>query len=134
MRQIYVGCSLTQSSDKFRAFVFSFKAKLAKAVPCTVLEFKGLTEGSNADVFEHDLNNVRTSDALIFIVDYPAIGLGMEIGEAIVLKKPILCLHAKDASVTRMLRGASELGRVRMDTYEDEVDAVSKAANFVAKL
>jgi hypothetical protein len=130
--QIYVGCALTQASGSFRQFVADFKFLLAASAEVEVLEFLGLEKGTPAEVYDYDLGNVRKCVAMISFVDLPSIGLGMEIQEAIWLKKPILCLHHKGQSVTRMLIGAQDKHLLQLMEYQVIEDAVKYARSWLA--
>ncbi len=129
--KLYIGCGLTQAPQSFRDFVEEFKRHL-KAEGHEILEFIGLVNGTPVDVWNHDINNVRTCDALIAIVDEPSIGLGIELNEAIRLGKPILCLHKMGQRITRMLMGARDLCLLKLEAYVDVGDAASAVSFFLA--
>jgi nucleoside 2-deoxyribosyltransferase len=128
---VYVGCALKKSSEEYRDFVTEFKSSLQDLPDINVMEFLGLTAGTATDVYTVDLGNVRDCDAMIAMIDEPSIGLGMEIQYATSLKKQLLCLNRTGNDVTRMVIGASELGLLNLETYDDEEDALVRAASFL---
>ncbi len=84
--------------------------------------------------YELNLNNVRRSDAMIAIVEEPSIGLGMEIGEASVRGKPLLCIHREGAQVSRLLEGARDGIGIPVRAYRDLPHAVEIAHEFLETL
>src|SRR4051812_28919326 len=117
---VYVGCSVTNGSKDLESFIDEFKKGLRMATSALVLEWIGNSPDRTInDLYTSDFNNVRHSDAIIAIVDEPSIGLGMEIQEAIVLKRPILCLYRHGRVVSRLLKSAADAGAVPLRTYRD---------------
>ncbi len=130
--RFYVACGLTQASFEFKDFVISFKERIKKECGIEIFEFVGLTAGTPSEVYETDIAYVEQADGIIAILDVPAIGLGMEIDHAINSNKPLLCLAHKDASVTRMIKGANDLGLLTFATYVDLDSAVALVKQFIA--
>jgi hypothetical protein len=57
--------------------------------------------------------------------DYPSIGLGFEMNEAIRLKKPVLAVAQDNAHVTRLVLGAAEIEKnLRFARYTDMKDVL----------
>ncbi len=104
--KLYVGCALTAAPPEFRGSVEQLKEDLTSQ--WEVMHFLGLDGGTPGDVYEQDIGNVRTCDAFLAIADYPANGLGWELGVADQLKKPTLIVAHRDATVSRLLIGAAE--------------------------
>lgn len=133
LMKVYVGCGLTHAPEEFRNFVEDLKKAIAQDGVREVGDFLGLVNGTPADVYQHDLGHVATCDKMVAIVDEPSIGLGMEISNAIALEKPLLCLAHEGAAVTRMIRGAGELGLLSLEYYVDSADATGKAIDFLER-
>lgn len=107
--KIYVGCALTEATEDFKKEVEDLKADLRQA-GYEVFDFIGLVDGTPRGVYEWDLGRcVGECDIFVAICDLPSTGLGMEIGRAIQLKKPVLAAAHADAKVTRMVLGAAEV-------------------------
>lgn len=134
MTKVYVGCSLVKATEEFVAFVADFKRRLAEESGTEVLEFVGLSAGTPAVVYETDIGNVEQCDVLIAFVDEPSTGLGMEIQHAMNLAKPVLALAREGETVTRMVIGAAELGKIRFGRYVDISSALTAVDTFLATL
>lgn len=103
--KIYIGCSLTHAPDEFKQAVETIKQNLK--TDYEIFDFLGLEKGTPADVYQWDIHRcVAESDLFVAICDYPAIGLGYEIGVAVEkFNKPVLALAHQDTHVTRLLLG-----------------------------
>ncbi|PIR93666.1 hypothetical protein COT97_05335 [Candidatus Falkowbacteria bacterium CG10_big_fil_rev_8_21_14_0_10_39_11] len=101
--KVYVGCALTQATEGFLQQVEAFKNILRSDFE--VLDFVGLEQGTDADVYHHDTHCVRTCDLFVAICDYPAIGLGYELGLALEINKPVIALAHHESKVTRLVLG-----------------------------
>jgi hypothetical protein len=123
--KLYVGCSLTKSSEAFKESVEQLKAAL-RTHGYEVFDFVGLVNGTPRDVYEWDIGHcVGTCDAFIGICDEPSIGLGYELCEAVRLGKPALTVAHADTRVTRLLHGAAEVeANLTFATYTDLVQDV----------
>ena len=128
--QLYVGCALTDASEEFKEQVEHFKHAL-RAERYEVFDFVGLVNGTSLDVYNWDIKHcVKNCQALIAICDFPSIGLGYEMNEAVNLKKPVLAIAHKDSKVTRLVHGAAEVEpNLRFETYlklNDVIPLVNK--------
>lgn len=106
--KLYIGCGLTQAPAHFKEEVENLKTKLRSSHE--ILDFVGLTNGTNTDVYRWDIHEcVLKCDAFIAIVDHPALGLGYELGVAVEkLSKPTLALAHTDSLVTRLVLGIDQ--------------------------
>jgi hypothetical protein len=129
--KIYVGCSLTQAPEEFKAFILEFKSRLREEGN-EVMEFLGLVKGTPADVYEQDIMKcVSACDILIAVADYPAIGLGYEMAVAIEkLKIPALALARRGASVTRLINGIPH-EKYAYKEYSDMDEMVNIASEYI---
>ncbi len=119
--KLYVGCALMHADDTFLNQVVDLKNKLRSDYE--VLEFLGLDAGSDEDVYRWDIEGcVATCDAFLAICDYPSIGLGWELSEAIRREIPVVGVAHQEATVSRLLRGAAEMKpNFTLDRYDDLV-------------
>ncbi|WP_372751125.1 nucleoside 2-deoxyribosyltransferase [Labilibaculum sp.] len=69
------------------------------------------TNSSDQEIHDRDMKWVRESDIVIAEVTVPSLGVGYEIGRAIHLKKPIICLYRSinGKTTSAMIRGCSDL-------------------------
>jgi hypothetical protein len=123
--KLYVGCSLTHASDEFKTSVENLK-KTLRMGGYEVFDFVGLVNGTPKDVYNWDIGHcIKDCDAFIGICDFPSIGLGWEMNEAIRLGKPSLGVAHNDAHVTRLVIGAAEVEpNFRFERYKDLVKDV----------
>jgi hypothetical protein len=104
---LYVGCALTHASEEFKVKVKILKNKLEENGVCNVLKFIGLVDGTDKEVYEHDINNcVRGCDLLVAICDQASIGLGYELATQVEDRQmPALAVAHADSKVTRLVSG-----------------------------
>lgn len=105
MRKIYIGCSLTHAPADFVAKIEKLKNELRRDYE--VLDFIGTEKGTPADVYKSDIQKcIAGCDIFVAICDYPAIGLGYEMGTAIEkYSKPTLGLIKEGLKVSRLVLG-----------------------------
>ena len=92
------------------------------------LDFVGLEKGTAQDVYNWNTKCVRDADLILAICTYPSIGLGIEIGLALEIQKPVLAVASKDALITRMVLGMNgpTCTFARYDTLDDVVAMVEQ--------
>lgn len=105
MKTLYVGCALTHATEEFKQSVQVLKDRLKEV--CNVLEFIGLIDGTEQDVYNHDINVcVRGCDLFVGICDMASIGLGYELSVQIEDRKmPALAVAHTNSKVTRLVLG-----------------------------
>lgn len=108
---IYFACSITggrQDEDDYKKIV-DFLLSQGHEVPTASLASKEviLLEGivKAADVYQRDISWIRGCDILIAEVSTPSHGVGYEIGYALHLGKPVICLHQENTLVSKMITG-----------------------------
>ena len=57
------------------------------------------------DIYQRDVAWIRESDLLVAEVSSPSHGVGYEIGYALNIQKPVLCLYNQKAVVSKMITG-----------------------------
>ncbi len=77
---------------------------------------------SDQEIHDRDLQWIVESDVLVAEVTVPSLGVGYEIGRAIEMGKPVLCLFhtASEFTLSAMIAGSN---RVVMKYYEGMEDA-----------
>ncbi len=92
-----------------------------------VIEKEALTQTDN-DIYIQDRNWLEESDIVIAEVTTPSLGVGFEIGYAIRMKKPILCLYNNDADfdLSAMISGCPDLSVVKYQQIGELRAAVEK--------
>jgi hypothetical protein len=130
--KLYVGCALTDAPEEFKDQAEQFKQAL-RTEGYEVFDFVGLVNGTALDVYNWDIKHcVKNCNALIAICDFPSIGLGYEMNEAVNLKKPVLAVAHHDSKVTRLVHGAAEVEpNLRFENYQKLTDLVSLANEWL---
>ena len=67
---------------------------------------------------------------LVAEVSTPSHGVGYEIGYALSLNKPVLCLHKKTIKVSKMITGNPN-PLLQVSSYQDEDEAITFLRNFL---
>ncbi len=126
--------SFSGASEEFKYGVEEFKNAL-RAEGYEVFDFVGLVAGTSKDVYDWDIGHcVKGCDALIGICDFPSIGLGYELCEAVRLKKPVLALALTDSVVTRLVLGAAEAEpNFNFERYKDFPEALKIVNKWLAR-
>lgn len=57
------------------------------------------------DVYHRDTNWIQECDVLIAEISTPSHGVGYEIGYALSLGKPVICLHKTNTTISKMILG-----------------------------
>ncbi len=102
---IYVGCSLTHATEAFKNAIEDLKKELRNEH--IVTDFLGLEKGNERDAYEYNIENVKNCNLFVAECSYPSTGLGVEIGTALNLNKPIIAVAHKDAKVSRLVQGVT---------------------------
>ena len=126
---IYVGCALNQTTHEYQEFVNSVKRDLAQTY--NLLEFIGIGDETPEQVVAHDLHCVKTCDYFVALCDQVSTGLGIEIGTANALGKPIL-LCARTQGVSKMIRGNYiENPRSSFAVYSNKQNLIEMIHRFI---
>lgn len=98
----------------------------------TIMSSNGdFEDGFHKDIFHNDILHVENSKLVIAEVSNPSLGSGIELGVALKIGKPIICLARKNAVVTSLVRGAAQSGMMQIIRYETEEDALSRLKNLL---
>ncbi|OGO77765.1 MAG: hypothetical protein A3K41_01190, partial [Chloroflexi bacterium RIFOXYD12_FULL_57_15] len=108
---IYFACSITGGRAYEAVYQSITRALLEDGieVPTAHLAETGVVDEEKiiepSAVYERDAGWMRSADALIAEVSVPSHGVGYEIGFALNLGKPVLCLHEQGRAVSKMITG-----------------------------
>ncbi|XP_058162747.1 5-hydroxymethyl-dUMP N-hydrolase [Dasypus novemcinctus] len=105
-----------------------FGTVLTEHVAAPELEESG-EEAAGGDrlIHERDLAWLQQADVVVAEVTQPSLGVGYELGRAVALKKPILCLFRPQSGrvLSAMVRGAVDGSQFQVWDYEEgEVEAL----------
>jgi nucleoside 2-deoxyribosyltransferase len=136
---IYFACSITGGREFESAYQKIVAALMLDGheIPTSHLAQSEVMENERAlaprDVYERDVNWIRNCDLLIAEVSVPSHGVGYEIGFALNIGKPVLCLHQQNRSVSKMISGNSD-PFLNMVSYSTVEEAVYQMRNFIRSL
>ena len=136
---IYFACSITGGREFEGVYQELMAALLADGheIPTAHLADSGVTalEGkvSPEEVYGRDVTWIEGAEALIAEVSVPSHGVGYEVGYALNLGKPVLCLAREGRKVSKMLSGNPH-ARLRFKTYRESAEAIRLARAFINDL
>ncbi len=136
---IYFACSITGGRAYEAVYQSITRALLedgievptAHLAETSVVDEEKIIEPSA--VYERDVAWMRSADALIAEVSMPSHGVGYEIGYALNLGKPVLCLHEQGRAVSKMITGNPH-PNLMVRAYQTSVQAADLARGFVSTL
>jgi 2'-deoxynucleoside 5'-phosphate N-hydrolase len=136
---IYFACSIT-GGRAYEAVYQSITRALLEAgveVPTAHLAETGVVDEERIiqphTVYERDVAWMRSADALIAEVSVPSHGVGYEIGFALNLGKPVLCLHEQGRAVSKMITGNPH-PNLTVRSYQTSVQAAELARDFLSTI
>ena len=109
--KIYFACSISGGRKDEKAYQFMVQVLIGMGidVPTAHIAETGIEEvdarEEPRDIYERDVNWIRESGLLVAEVSTPSHGVGYEIGYALDLGKPVLCLSQKGVVVSKMITG-----------------------------
>ena len=109
--KIYFACSISGGRKDEKAYQHLVKVleEMAIEVPTAHIAETGIEiidgEEKPLDIYRRDVNWIEESDLLVAEVSTPSHGVGYEIGYALTLGKPVLCLYKQDVVVSKMITG-----------------------------
>jgi nucleoside 2-deoxyribosyltransferase len=136
---IYFSCSLTggRKDEEIYALLVEHLQDGEHEVPTAHLahpEVMSLEQTIDpAEVFARDIDWLKSCDAVVAEVSTPSHGVGYEIAYALFLHKPVLCLYAQDAVVSKMITGNNSRGLV-VFSYRDHQEALEILDDFLAHM
>ena len=136
---IYFACSITGGRAFESAYQEITRVLLTDGheVPTAHLAESGVTDVERAvdpvEVYERDVAWIRACDALIAEVSVPSHGVGYEVGFALELGKPVLCLAQEGIPVSKMLTGNSHLS-LQVKFYREIAEGIKLVRAFLANI
>lgn len=133
---VYFACSITGGRE-FESVYQEIVGALTSdghEIPTSHLVKSDVQENERAiipqDVYERDVNWIKSCNALIAEVSVPSHGVGYEIGFALNIGKPVLCIHQMDRKVSKMITGNSDPA-LTVRAYSQTEEAISLARTFL---
>jgi nucleoside 2-deoxyribosyltransferase len=133
---IYFACSITGGREfetDYQEIVAALTAD-GHEIPTSHLAQSDVMENERKltpqDVYERDANWIKNCDVLIAEVSVPSHGVGYEIGFALNIGKPVLCLYQKERRVSKMITGNKD-SALSIKAYTNVEEAISQARFFL---
>lgn len=128
---IYFACSITGGRDDEPVYqkivtaleVDGHEIPTALLAGSNVIELEVIVDP--VEVYVRDTGWIDNCDLLVAEVSTPSHGVGYEIGYALGLGKPVLCLHQEGVAVSKMITGNLDPNLMVL-AYSDENDAVQQ--------
>lgn len=94
----------------------------------TSLSERGEDGPSDGCIYERDMKWLHAADILVAEVSVPSLGVGYEVGYAVALKKPVLCLYRahSDRRLSAMIAGCPEI-------RAEEYGSLEEASHIIAR-
>ena len=109
--KIYFACSISggRKDEKTYQYLVQVLKSMGIDVPTAHISETGIEEidarEKPGDIYHRDVTWIRESDLLVAEVSTPSHGVGYEIGYALDLDKPVLCLYKNEVVVSKMITG-----------------------------
>ena len=109
--KIYFACSISggRKDEKTYQYLVQVLKSMGIDVPTAHIAETGIEEidarEKPGDIYHRDVTWIRESDLLVAEVSTPSHGVGYEIGYALDLDKPVLCLYKNEVVVSKMITG-----------------------------
>lgn len=134
---IYFSCSLTggRKDEEIYALLVNHLEDGRHEVPTAHLAHPEVMSVERTvdpnEVYQRDIDWLQSCDVVVAEVSTPSHGVGYEIAYALCLHKPVLCLYAQDAAVSKMITGNNSTGLV-VSSYQDHQQALEILDGFLA--
>lgn len=126
--KIYFACSISggRKDEKAYQYLVEVLEEMGIEVPTAHIAETGIeiVDGGEdpLDIYQRDVKWIEESDVLIAEVSTPSHGVGYEIGYALTLQKPVLCLYDQEVVVSKMITGNPH-PLLSVKAYRDLADA-----------
>ena len=136
---IYFACSITGGRELESAYqqIVTALEKEGHIIPTSHLVQSDVMDNERSitpqEVYERDTKWIEQCDALIAEVSVPSHGVGYEIGYALNIGKPVLCIHHQERRVSKMITGNADSG-LSVKSYASLEEAIAQVFLFLNSL
>ena len=134
--KIYFACSITGGREYEKSYqtITRFLLDEGHEIPTAHLAESNILDLERVvnphDVYARDVNWIQTSHILIAEISVPSHGVGYEIGYALNLGKPVLCIYDAGRAISKMISGNPH-PLLTTKAYEDISQALAEIKGFV---
>jgi nucleoside 2-deoxyribosyltransferase len=135
--KIYFACSISggRQDEKVYQYLVKILNEMGIEVPTAHIAESGIEviDGHEAprDIYTRDVNWIKECDLLVAEVSTPSHGVGYEIGYALNLEKPVLCLYQHHVNLSKMITGNPN-PLLTVKSYQDLTEAESILRDYLA--
>ncbi len=134
--KIYFACSITGGREYEKSYQVitrhlldaGYEVPTAHLAESNILDLEQVVVPS--EIYARDVDWIQASDILLAEVSVPSHGVGYEIGYALNLGKPVLCIHQAGRAVSKMITGNPD-PLLTVKAYEDMGQALEQIDAFV---
>ncbi len=137
--KIYFACSITGGRDDepiYRQIVAALQAD-GHEVPTALLAGSDVitleVRVDPVEVYTRDIGWIENCDLLVAEVSTPSHGVGYEIGYALGMGKPVICLYREGRTVSKMITGNRD-PKLRVFAYNSETNAIQELRRYLSSL
>lgn len=136
---IYFACSITggRSDQSIYQVIVDALIEDGHEVPTALLATQQVLELEEIvcpdNVYQRDVYWIAGCDLLLAETSTPSHGVGYEIGYALSLPKPVLCIYRKGVKVSKMILGNRD-PNLAVKTYENPPEAIKMIRSHIAYL
>ena len=126
--KIYFACSISggRKDEIIYQQLVALMLSLGFEVPTAHIAESGIEaidgRSDPFDIYQRDVTWIQDSDLLVAEVSTPSHGVGYEIGYALNIQKPVLCLYNQKVVVSKMITGNPD-PLLSVKKYRDEDEA-----------
>ncbi|MFO8036100.1 MAG: nucleoside 2-deoxyribosyltransferase [Anaerolineales bacterium] len=137
--KIYFACSITGGREDEGVYQRLVKAltEAGHDVPTAHIAESGVEERDQwedpLDIYRRDVTWIEESDLLVAEVSTPSHGVGYEIGYALSLRKPVLCLYHADKDISKMISGNPH-PLLSVHEYQTHQEALEVLSRFLSEI
>jgi 2'-deoxynucleoside 5'-phosphate N-hydrolase len=108
-------------------YLSSFGKVLTEHVGDVSLSDAGEDGPNDRFIYERDMAWLTSSDLLVAEVSLPSLGVGYEVGYAVALEKPVLCLYQPqpDRRLSAMIAGSPHVVKHEYSSLDDAKEAIA---------
>ncbi|MBE9525185.1 MAG: nucleoside 2-deoxyribosyltransferase [Chloroflexi bacterium] len=133
---IYFACSITggRKDEIIYQSIIVYLVNSGHNVPTAFLAQTNIMMKENnttpSEIFTRDTSWIHNCDCLIAEISTPSHGVGYEIGYALNLEKPVLCLHHCDTRISKMISGNPH-HLLTTNAYATTKEAITRIDQFL---
>lgn len=119
---------MAESYEQLIAMLQNFGKVLTEHIGDKNVIMSESTSYTDEYIYERDMSWLKESDFVVAEVSTPSLGVGYEIGYAVHVKKPVLCLYKEGAEhqLSAMISGCAELHVICYKEIEELKDPIEE--------